>query len=53
MLRLAGHKPTARLVANAKASESDPTHLVALRKPGDVDAEVVKWMSAAYAKAER
>jgi hypothetical protein len=53
MLRLAGQKPTARLVANARASGSAPTHVVALRKPVDVDAEVMKWMSAAYARASR
>lgn len=32
-LRLAEQQPTARLVANPKATGSDPTHVVALRKP--------------------
>jgi Domain of unknown function (DUF5655) len=52
-LRLAGQKPTARLVANAKASGSDPTHVVALESPSDVDADVKKWLAMAYAKAAR
>lgn len=53
LLRLAGQKPTARLVANAKAMGSDPTHVVALRTPADVDRDVVKWLELAYAKAAR
>jgi hypothetical protein len=53
MLRLAGQKPTARLVANAKAAGSDPTHVVALRSAADVDRDVVKWLELAYARAER
>lgn len=48
LLRLPGQKPTARLVANAKAAGSDPTHVVALRAPADVDREVVRWLSLAY-----
>lgn len=53
LLRLAGQKPTARLVANAKASGSDPTHVVALRVAADVDRDVVKWLELAYEKAAR
>jgi uncharacterized protein DUF5655/uncharacterized protein DUF4287 len=53
LLRLAGQKPTARLVANAKASGSDPTHVVALRTVADVDRDVAKWIALAYEKAAR
>jgi hypothetical protein len=52
-LRLPGEKGTARLVANAKASGSDPTHVVSLAAAKDVDAQVVKWMKAAYERAVR
>jgi hypothetical protein len=52
-LRLAGEKGTARLVANAKAAGSDPTHVVALAKVGEVDREVVAWMKEAYRRAAR
>jgi hypothetical protein len=52
-LRLAGGKATARLVANAKALGSDPTHVVGLRVAGDVDRDVVKWLKLAYEKAAR
>jgi Domain of unknown function (DUF5655) len=53
LLRLPGQKPTARLVANPKATGSDPTHVVALQEPADVDREVVKWLAVAYEKAAR
>jgi hypothetical protein len=53
MLRLAGQKPTARLAANPKATGSDPTHVVALRKTADVDGDVTKWLALAYEKAAR
>ncbi len=52
-LRLAGGKPTSRLVANPKATSSDPTHIVALRGASEVDAQVLKWLKAAYEKAAR
>ncbi len=52
-LRLAGEKATARLVANAKAAGSDPTHIVALTKVADVDAQVVGWLAKAYRGAAR
>jgi hypothetical protein len=53
LLRLPGQKPTARLVANPKATGSDPTHVVALQDAGDVDRDVVKWLAVAYEKAAR
>jgi hypothetical protein len=53
LLRLAGQKPTTRLVANARASGSDPTHVVALRAAADVDRDVVRWIELAYEKAAR
>jgi Domain of unknown function (DUF5655)/Domain of unknown function (DUF4287) len=53
LLRLPAQKQTARLVANPKATGSDPTHVVALQKPTDVDREVVQWLTAAYEKAAR
>jgi hypothetical protein len=52
-LRLPGEKPTARLVANARAAGSDPTHIVALGSAADVDAKVVKWLELAYQRAAR
>jgi hypothetical protein len=52
-LRLAGLKPTARLVANPKSTGSDPTHVVALRSPNEVDAEIVKWLELAYLRSKR
>jgi Domain of unknown function (DUF5655)/Domain of unknown function (DUF4287) len=53
LLRLSGQKPTKRLVANAKATGSDPTHVVALRAAADVDRDVTKWLALAYDKAAR
>jgi hypothetical protein len=53
LLRLPGHKQTARLAANPKATGSDPTHVVTLQKPADVDREVVDWLKVAYEKAAR
>jgi hypothetical protein len=53
LLRLPGQKQTARLAANPKATGSDPTHVVSLQKPADVDREVVKWLAVAYEKAAR
>jgi hypothetical protein len=52
-LRLDGEKATSRLASNPKAAGSDPTHTVALRSASDVDAQVLKWLKAAYAKAAR
>jgi hypothetical protein len=52
-LRLAGENPTSRLVANPKATSSDPTHTVALRGASEVDAQVLEWLKAAYQKAAR
>ncbi len=53
LLRLAGQKPTARLVSNARATGSDPTHVVALSSVKDVDADVKKWLALAYGRAAR
>jgi hypothetical protein len=53
LLRLPGQAPTPRLVANAKATGSDPTHVVGLRKASEVDREVAKWLALAYEKAAR
>lgn len=53
LLRLPGQKQTARLAANPKASGSDPTHVVSLQKPADIDRDVVKWLTLAYEKAAR
>lgn len=52
-LHLKGEKPTTRLVANAKAAGSDPSHVVALGAARDVDAQVVKWLQLAYQRAAR
>jgi hypothetical protein len=52
-LRLPGAKPTARLVANPKATGSDPTHTVALGAASEVDAELLKWLKLAYRGAAR
>jgi hypothetical protein len=52
-LRLAGERPTGRLIANRKAAGSDPTHVVALTAARDVDREVVKWLALAYQRAAR
>jgi hypothetical protein len=50
-LKLPGAKATGRLVANAKAQGSDPTHLVAVRTLKEVDREVRGWLRAAYEHA--
>lgn len=53
LLRLAGQKPTERLVANPRAAGSDPSHVVALSTPKGVDAEVKEWLALAYEAAAR
>ena len=50
-LKLHGTAPTSRLRAAAKATTSDPSHLVGLHAPRDVDREVLGWLRAAYARA--
>ena len=50
-LKLAGANATSRLVANAKAQGSDPTHLVALRATKEIDRELRGWLRAAYERA--
>lgn len=50
-LKLHGEKPTSRLVADAKAMKSDPSHVVAVRAPDEVDKELVAWLREAYDRA--
>jgi hypothetical protein len=52
-LRLAGQKPTRRLLANARSIGSDPTHTVALGSATDVDDDVANWLALAYQSAAR
>jgi hypothetical protein len=47
-LKLHGTKATARLVAVPKAMTSDPSHVVAVRAPSEIDRELVGWLRAAY-----
>ena len=46
-LRLPGIKPTKRLTASTAFSDN-ATHCVALTKLGDVDAQLEKWLQAAF-----
>jgi hypothetical protein len=50
-LKLHGEKGTRRLVLDAKAMKSDPSHVVALGAAKDVDTELVKWLRLAYERA--
>jgi hypothetical protein len=50
-LKLHGEPGTERLVKAAKAAKSDPSHVVGLTSPKDVDKELVGWMRQAYARA--
>ena len=52
-LRLAGIKPTRRLVANPQSTGSDPTHTLALGSISEVDGEIANWLALAYQKAAR
>ncbi len=51
--KLHGEKGTKRLVVDAKASKSDPSHVVALQRVGEVDKELVGWLRKAYDRAKR
>jgi hypothetical protein len=51
LLKLHGERGTPRLVANAKAGASDPSHAVALRAIAEVDKEFVRWLRKAYERA--
>jgi hypothetical protein len=51
LLKLPGTAATARLAANSRAGASDPSHVVSLRAPKDVDKELVGWLRAAYERA--
>jgi hypothetical protein len=50
-LKLHGTKATARLVANAKAQTSDPSHTVGVHTSREVDRELTAWLRAAYDRA--
>jgi hypothetical protein len=50
-LKLHGVPGTARLVPAPKAMASDPSHVVAVRAPEEIDRELVGWMRAAYERA--
>jgi hypothetical protein len=50
-LKLHGDKPTSRLVLDAKAMKSDPSHVVGVRAVGEVDRELVGWLRRAYDRA--
>jgi hypothetical protein len=50
-LKLHGEKPTSRLVRGAKATRSDPSHVVSVRSVGEVDKELVAWLRQAYGRA--
>ena len=51
LLKLRGEKGTARLVADAKAGASDPSHAVGVRDVAEVDAELTRWLRKAYERA--
>jgi hypothetical protein len=51
-LKLHGEKPTTRLVLDAKAMKSDPSHIVGVRAVGEVDKELVGWLRRAYDRAK-
>jgi predicted transport protein len=50
-LKLHGVKATARLVADAKAAASDPSHVVGVHAKSEIDRELVGWLRAAYDRA--
>jgi Domain of unknown function (DUF5655) len=50
-LKLHGEKPTNRLVLDAKATRSDPSHVVSVRGVREVDNELVTWLRQAYDRA--
>jgi hypothetical protein len=51
-LKLRGEKPTSRLVLDAKAMGSDPSHVVGLADRKEVDRELIGWLKKAYDRAE-
>jgi Domain of unknown function (DUF5655) len=50
-LKLHGEKPTSRLVLDAKAMKSDPSHVVAVKGRSEVDKELIGWLRKAYDRA--
>jgi hypothetical protein len=52
-LKLHGEKPTSRLVLDAEATKSDPSHVVGVRAVQEVDKELVGWMRSAYERARK
>jgi hypothetical protein len=50
-LKLHGEEATSRLVLDAKAMKSDPSHVVAVKAVKEVDRELVSWLKGAYERA--
>jgi hypothetical protein len=50
-LKLRGEKPASRLVLDAKATRSDPSHVVSVRSFREVDRQLVAWLRQAYDRA--
>ncbi len=50
-LKLHGEKGTHRLALDAKATKSDPSHVVGVTAIKDVDRELAGWMRKAYERA--
>jgi hypothetical protein len=53
LLKLHGDEGTLRLVANAKAGASDPSHAVAVRDVTEVDKQLARWLRKAYERAAK
>ncbi len=51
--KLQGEEPTRRLLLDAKATGSDPSHSVRIQAVKEVDKELVGWMTKAYERAAR
>jgi hypothetical protein len=50
-LKLHGEKGTRRLLIDAKATKSDPSHVVRVGAVAEVDEELVGWLRLAYDRA--
>jgi hypothetical protein len=50
-LKLHGEKATSRLVLDPMAMKSDPSHVVGVRAPKEVDGELARWLQKAYLRA--
>jgi hypothetical protein len=53
MLCLHGEPPTKRLLANPRATGSDPTHVIGIASAKEVDGQVETWLKLAYQRAAR